>query len=188
MLMSNISSRIDCVPPVIRFNSLVTDRVNGTHVVRGFAATGCAVTSYAYSPDGLLSAVSNDDVTVAYRYDHLGRRVQKIAPDGTHTFLYDGWRPVVETVASTSGGTDRIEYYWGKDLSGSLDGAAGVGGLLYVKRNGAICVPFYDAFGNVMGYWDELGNVVAEYAYDAFGRTVAKSGIMTDGVLLQYGG
>ena len=54
---------------------------------------------------------------VSNRYDHLGRRVQKIAPDGTHTFLYDGWRPVVETVASTSGGTDRIEYHWGKDLS-----------------------------------------------------------------------
>ena len=51
----------------------------------------------------------------ANRYDHLGRRVQKIAPDGTHTFLYDGWRPVVETVERIGGGTDRgtdrIEYY-----------------------------------------------------------------------------
>ena len=43
------------------------------------------------------------------RYDHLGRRVQKIAADGTHTFLYDGWRPVVETAAKSGGGTDRIE-------------------------------------------------------------------------------
>ena len=120
------------------------------------------------------------------RYDHLGRRVQKIAPDGTHTFLYDGWRPVVETVERIGGGTDRIEYYWGKDLSGTLDGAAGVGGLLYVKRNGAIYVPFYDAFGNVMGYWDEQGNVVAEYVYDAFGRTVAKSGTMADMFAIRY--
>ena len=120
------------------------------------------------------------------RYDHLGRRVQKIAPDGTHTFLYDGWRPVVEMVARPGGGTDRIEYYWGKDLSGSLDGAAGVGGLLYVKRNGAIYVPFCDAFGNVMGYWDENGAVVAEYAYDAFGRTVAKSGTMADMFAIRY--
>ena len=120
------------------------------------------------------------------RYDHLGRRVQKIAPDGTHTFLYDGWRPVVEMVARPGGGTDRIEYYWGKDLSGSLDGAAGVGGLLYVKRNGAIYVPFCDAFGNVMGYWDENGAVVAEYAYDAFGRTVAKSGTMADMFSVRY--
>ena len=33
-------------------------------------------------------------------------------------------------------------------------GAGGVGGLLYVKINGAIYVPWYDAYGNVMGYWD----------------------------------
>ena len=60
----------------------------------------------------------------ANRYDHLGRRVMKIAPDGMHTFLYDGWRPVLETI-SRPGGLDRIEYHWGKDLSGTLDGAAG---------------------------------------------------------------
>lgn len=59
----------------------------------------------------------NGTLVVSNRYDHLGRRVQKIAPDGTHTFLYDGWRPVVETVARASGGADRIEYHWGKDLS-----------------------------------------------------------------------
>ena len=64
------------------------------------------------------------------RYDHLGRRVQKIAPDGTHTFLYDGWRPVVETIAKSGGSTDCIEYYWGKDLSGTLDGAAGALALI----------------------------------------------------------
>ena len=128
----------------------------------------------------------NGTLVVSNRYDHLGRRVQKIAMDGTHTFLYDGWRPVVETVASASGGTDRIEYYWGKDLSGTLDGAAGVGGLLYIKRNGEIYVPFYDAFGNIMGYWDEQGNVVAEYVYDAFGRTVAQTGPLADAFAIRY--
>lgn len=63
-----------------------------------------------------------------------------------------------------------------RDLSGTLDGAAGIGGLLYVKRNDEIYVPFYDAYGNVMGYWDENGAIVAEYTYDAFGRTMAKNG------------
>ena len=135
---------------------------------------------------GAVAAYSNGTLVVSNRYDHLGRRVQKIAADGTHTFLYDGWRPVVETVAKPGGATDRIEYHWGKDLSGTLDGAAGVGGLLYVKRNGEIYVPFYDAYGNVMGYWDEQGNVVAEYAYDAFGRTVAKNGTMADVFSIRY--
>ena len=52
------------------------------------------------------------------RYDHLGRRVQKIAADGAHTFLYDGWRPVVEMVAKSGGGTDRIEWRNGDIISG----------------------------------------------------------------------
>ena len=52
------------------------------------------------------------------------RRVVKIAADGTHTFLYDGWRPVVETISRSGGSTDRIDYVWGKDISGTLDGAA----------------------------------------------------------------
>ena len=31
--------------------------------------------------------------------------------------------------------------------------------------------PGYDDNGNVIGYWDESGSIVAEYAYDAFGDT-----------------
>ena len=37
-------------------------------------------------------------------------------------------------------------------------------------------IPFYDAYGNVMGYWDAQGNVVAEYTYDTFGKLIASSG------------
>ena len=58
-----------------------------------------------------------------------------------------------EIIVRPDSTTDRIDYVWGKDISGSLDGAAGIGGLLYVKVNGAIYVPFYDAYGNVMGYF-----------------------------------
>ena len=66
--------------------------------------------TYAYDAlSRLVAAYSNGTLVVSNRYDHLGRRVQKIAPDGTHTFLYDGWRPVVETAAKSGGGTDRIE-------------------------------------------------------------------------------
>ena len=82
--------------------------------------------------------------------------------------------------------TDRIDYVWGKNISGTLDGAAGIGGLLYVKVNGTVYVPFYDAYGNVMGYRDAEGNVVAEYVYDAFGRTVAQNGTMADMFAIRY--
>ena len=55
--------------------------------------------TYAYDAlSRLTAAYSNGTLVVSNRYDHLGRRVAKIAHDGTHTFLYDGWRPVVDDV------------------------------------------------------------------------------------------
>ena len=94
------------------------------------------------------------------RCGHIDRRVQKITPAAAHTFFYDGWMLIKEIVANTNGTTDVIEYHWGKDLSGTIGGAGGVGGLLYLSisnsstPNSSTCqlyVPFYDANGNVMG-------------------------------------
>ncbi len=39
-----------------------------------------------------------DVLAVSNRYDHLGRRVQKITPEATHTYFYDGWLLVKEVV------------------------------------------------------------------------------------------
>ena len=134
-------------------------------------------------------------VVVSNRYDHLDRRVQKITPEAMHTFFYDGWMPIKEIVANANGMTDVIEYHWGKDLSGTLGGAGGVGGLLYLtiynsstpnSSTHQLYVPFYDNNGNVMGYWDAQGNVVATYTYDAFGKQIASSGPMADAFSHRY--
>jgi len=121
--------------------------------------------------------------------------VQKITPAATHTYFYDGWMLIKEIVANTNGTTDVIEYHWGKDLSGTIGGAGGVGGLLYLTISNSstpnsstrqLYVPFYDAYGNVMGYWDAQGNVVAEYTYDAFGKLISSSGPMADVFSFRY--
>ena len=83
---------------------------------------------------------------------------------------------------------DVIEYHWGKDLSGTIGGAGGVGGLLYLTISNSstpnsstrqLYVPWYGAYGNVMGYWDSQGHIVAEYTYDAFGKLIASSAPLT---------
>ncbi len=79
-----------------------------------------------------------------------------------------------------------IDYVWGNDISGARDGACGIGGLLYLKRNGFIYIPFYDAYGNVLGYTDAHGNVVAEYTYDPFGKIVGKAGAMADDFVFRF--
>ena len=129
------------------------------------------------------------------RYDHLGRRVQKITPGATHTYFYDGWLLVKEIVANVDESRSVIEYHWGKDLSGTIGGAGGVGGLLYLTITNSstpnsstrqLYVPYYDAYGNVMGYYDAQGNVVAEYTYDAFGKLIASSGPIADVFSIRY--
>ena len=143
--------------------------------------------TFGYDAASRLTTVSTGGVTIAtYGYDAFDRRVRKTTPEAVTTYLYDGWNLVREEIAGTNGTTDVIEYYWGKDISGSLDTAGGIGGLLYLKHNGAIYVPLYDASGNVTAYVDASGNVVAAFVYDAFGNTVAEDGTMAGVFRFKY--
>ena len=156
-----------------------------THDVDG-NLTFDGVFTYAYDADNRLASVSSNGlVLVTNQYDHKGRRVRKTTPTSETTFLYDGWNLIYEReIAGTV--TNETFYYWGKDLSGSLQGVGGVGGLLYLKRNGTIYVPHRDANGNIVRYADTIGNVVAEYTYGAFGNTLFATGALADVFNFRY--
>jgi RHS repeat-associated protein len=62
------------------------------------------------------------------------------------------------------------------DISGTMQGAGGVGGLLAVNQDGGVFYPAFDGNGNVTEYINAIGGVVAHYEYDAFGNTVSFSG------------
>ncbi len=142
--------------------------------------TNCAPWSFTWDSGNRLTTVaSNGAQIVAYAYDCLGRRVKKTTSTATTHFFYDGWN-LVREIEVSGNITNVVEYVWGKDISGSFQGAGGVGGLLYEKRNGAIYIPYQDAFGNIVGYWDTNGVIVAEYTYDAFGKTISQTGSMAD--------
>src|SRR5205807_534129 len=90
-----------------------------------------------------LSAVpSGAKKKLDFNYDYRGRRIQKIVstwngsayvPATTNKFLYDGWNLVAEL-----NGTNGVirTYIWGLDLSGGMQAAGGVGGLLAIKPTG----------------------------------------------------
>jgi RHS repeat-associated protein len=128
---------------------------------------------------------SNGDV-ISFDYDHLSRRISKTvdpageSPPVTTRYLYDGWNLIAEYTGTTLTRT----YVWGMDLSGSMQGAGGVGGLIAVSEHGMTTgnppvptrTPYYPTFdgnGNVSEYLDDAGEAVAHYEYDAFGNTVA---------------
>ena len=75
-----------------------------------------------------------------FAYDHQGRRITKRVWNNTtgtgalavdQKFLYDGWNLVAELNATNN--TVVRSHVWGLDLSGSLQGAGGVGGLLWLR-------------------------------------------------------
>jgi len=119
----------------------------------------------------LISATVNG-TTTTYLYDAASRRIAQTT--GTTTvYVYDGWNPVAEYTGTSLTKT----YTWGLDLSGSLQGAGGVGGLLAVTDASSSHFPTYDGNGNISEYLNSAGASAAHYEYDAFGRTTVASGI-----------
>jgi RHS repeat-associated protein len=117
----------------------------------------------------------------AYAYDYLGRRAIKAVydwngsawiPQQDQRFIYQGWNPIAEIAGSTL-----KSFFWGLDLSGTGQGAGGVGGLLMTQEGGNSYLPMYDALGNVHGMIKASdGSIAAAYEYDAFGKTIRESG------------
>ena len=128
----------------------------------------------------------------------MGRRISKkvsTRPDvsspftlqTSQLFLYDGWNLIQElTQSDVSNPNSSFEiersYTWGLDLSQTLQGAGGVGGLLSVLDINETKQYYYtyDANGNVSQLVYNAGNIVAHYEYSPFGITTVKSGDYAD--------
>ncbi len=121
--------------------------------------------------------------TYSYEYDHMGRRVKKIEKRHAmaesdwivHTFDYDAWNLLRERIQAADAMTTN-QYTWGIDLSGTLQGAGGIGGLLAVICDDGAYLPTYDANGNITEYVSTNGEVAAHYDYSPFGETLVSSG------------
>jgi len=122
-------------------------------------------------------------LTLGYSYDYQGRRITKtVMQNGTLTssrqFHYDGWNLTGEQdlVSGIS-----ITYNWGLDLSQSLQGAGGIGGLISMtvqnSANAGTYVYQYDGNGNVMGLVNTAdGSIAAQYEYGPFGELLMATG------------
>ncbi len=127
-----------------------------------------------------------------FAYDHQGRRITKRVWNNTsgtgalvvdQKFLYDGWNLVAEFNA-TNNAVIR-SYVWGLDLSGSLQGAGGIAGLLWIRDSSTInnqtSTHFvaHDANGNVLHLVNAAdGKATTQYEYGPFGEVVRTTGPM----------
>jgi RHS repeat-associated protein len=94
--------------------------------------------------------------------------------------VYDGWN-----VAAILDGSNNPLYTftWGTDLSGSMQGAGGVGGLISMTvctgANAGTYFPCYDGNGNVVAMVNAAtGAIAANFEYGPFGELIRATGPM----------
>ena len=136
----------------------------------------------------MISAGAPNDV-LEFTYDGGNRRVRKKFIRNGSTgydeyYLYDGWN-IIGRFRDWSGTKIPIQKYaWGLDASGTLHGAGGVGGLLWVESTTTRWFPAYDGNGNVMALLEDSDSgVTASYLnlfheYGPFGESLSKRGVM----------
>lgn len=134
-------------------------------------AAPSANSALTWDAENRLTSTTAGGVTTTYLYDAFGRRIAKKTGGSTTAFLYDGWNCVAEYA-----GTVLIKtQLWGIDLSGTLQDAGGVGGLLSVGSGELAYYPTCDGNGNVSEYLGSAGAIAAHFEYDPFGNTVVNS-------------
>ena len=82
--------------------------------------------------------------------------------------------------------TRTVEYFWGNDLSGTEQGAGGVGGLVAVSVDGAFFIPCYDHNGNVVCYVSESGAIAAQYVYAPYGNVIEQYGALAGRFAIRF--
>lgn len=119
-----------------------------------------------------------------FRYDYLGRRVQKRVINGTlsqevssRRFIYDGWNLIAEYTApgGSSFGAIVRTFTWGLDIARSLSESGGVGALVQLADHatGKTFIPTYDGNGNIASMVNAAtGSIAAAYEYSPYGEAL----------------
>jgi hypothetical protein len=139
-----------------------------------------------HSPACGANPGSGSDLRSSFFYDGLGRLRKRIdytsgcpgdccwQPVAAVHYICDGMRVIQER-----NGTDppMVSYTRSPDLSGTLEGAGGIRGLLARSDVGWARNLNYHSDGNGnITYLETGGSLAASYRYDPFGNTIAKAG------------
>jgi RHS repeat-associated protein len=141
---------------------------------------------------------SNHYFRGGFIYDGLGRMRERVdygwngsgwIATNTVLYVYDGWRVIQERDGNN---VPTVSYTRGNDLSGTLQGAGGIGGLLarsdgYSSGNFTTHGYYFcDGNGNITCMLDYNPVKVASYRYDPFGNTISKSGTLADANVYRF--
>ncbi len=98
------------------------------------------------------------------------------SPQSTNRFVYDGWNLLAAINPQSS---ILQSFMWGQDVSGTLDQAGGVGGLLMASISGTNCFAAYDGNGNITSLINAGDkSLAARYEYSPYGELIRATGLL----------
>jgi RHS repeat-associated protein len=167
-----------------------------TYDSNGNRITADSTRFYQYDDENQLIVYYTDPAIVStaakkteFTYDGRGRLRRRIeysylsgwTQDSDTRYIYSGMLCIQERSSSN---TPTVSYTVGSDLSGTLEGAGGIGGLLartHGYSSGAWSTHnFYhaDGNGNITAMVDSAQSLVASYKYDPYGNSFAATGTL----------
>ncbi|MFZ0413006.1 MAG: RHS repeat-associated core domain-containing protein, partial [Candidatus Acidiferrales bacterium] len=126
-------------------------------------------TSYTWDYENRLTQVTlpNSGGAVTFKYDPVGRRIEKISPTTTSIFVYDGDNLIETTNGS---GSEVASYTQTTNIDEPLAMLRGTTKSFYEA----------DGLGSITSLSNSSGALVQTYTYDSFGNTTNSSGSLTN--------
>ena len=133
--------------------------------------------AYTWLAGRQLKQMSAEDVSVSFKYDHNGMRVQKVVEQSWHpettNYTYHGKILTHMTVDYTDFGEvahqDELHFFYDAQNRPAK-----------VKFNGTMYTYLHNLQGDVVGILDNTGVLVVEYKYDAWGEMLSRTGVLVD--------
>ncbi len=133
---------------------------NNGNMTRKTAKAGGAVTQYEYDAENKLVRVVSPGNTANYRYDGLGRRVEKEVIAGTTTvtrYVYDNEDILLELNGSNA-------------ITARYTHGPGIDEPLIMEKGGASFYYHADGLGSITELTNQSGSVAQRYTYSSFGK------------------
>jgi RHS repeat-associated protein len=144
---------------------------NGNLIRKTLLATG-NYTQYTYDAENRLTKVEEfmagnptPAATSTYRYDGLGRRIEKVANGQTKRYVYDG-----EDIL--------LEYDGSNVLQARYTHGPGIDEPIAVTKGSSTYFYHQDGLGSVTDLTDAAGATAKSYAYDAYGNILESPGTL----------
>jgi RHS repeat-associated protein len=144
---------------------------NGNLTRKTLLATG-NFAAYTYDAENRLTKVEDfvagnptAFATSTYRYDGLGRRIEKVANGQTKRYLYDG-----EDIL--------LEYDGANVLQARYTHGPGIDEPIAITKGGSTFFYHQDGLGTVTDLTDSAGATAKSYSYDAYGNLVDQTGTL----------